>query len=367
MNQFLAGTFPITVEPTQSLTTEIERGRLLSSPAWGRVFTDHMLTMRFSKERGWHEGKIEKLKPFQLPPATMAIHYGLQVFEGLKVYRQPDGGASLFRPEANARRLNRSASRLAMQGLPDGVFVASVEAFASYERDWISAVPGAALYLRPFIIGVDDALGIRAGEQFLYSIIASPVNSYFEGDSPAVSVWISENYSRAANGGTGSAKCGGNYAAGLLALAEGRAHNCDQVVFLDASERKWIEEFGAMNAFFVFDDGSLVTPPLNGNILAGVTRDSLITLSRDMGLEVHERPYSIDEWEADAKSGRLRETLACGTAAVVTAIGRVKGEHREFAIGDGLTGPITARLRRSLTDIQYGFAPDNHGWQHRIY
>ena len=357
--------FPLERNPKP--TPPAERERLLQNPTWGRVFTDHIFTLRFAPERGWYDARIEPRKTFALHPGAMVLHYALEVFEGLKAYRQPDGGAALFRPDANARRLNNSAGRLAIPALPDGMFVESVRALGRVERDWISSADGAALYLRPFIVCTEVALGVKPGEEFLYGVIASPVSGYFKGGAPAVSVWVSEDYTRAAPGGTGAAKCGGNYAAGLLAQAQARREGCDQVVFLDAAERRWVEEFGAMNAFFVFDDGSLLTPPLSGAILPGITRDSLITLALDLGHVVREEPYSIDQWQADAQTGRLSEAFACGTAAVVTPVGRVKGRRHGFNIGDGSAGPVTLRLKTALTDIQFGRASDPYGWLDRLF
>ena len=227
--------------------------------------------------------------------------------------------------------------------------------------------PDGSLYLRPFMIGTDIGLGAKPSSEFLYCVIASPVGSYFKGGAAAVTLWVSDNFTRAAPGGTGAAKCGGNYAASFAAQTEGQREGCDQVVFLDAVERKWVEELGGMNVFFVFDDGSLQTPPLTGTILPGVTRNSLLTLGRDLGFQVREEPYAMDQWEADASSGRLREAFACGTAAVVTPIGKVKGRRHGFTVGDGGTGPITTRLKAALTDIQFGRAPDPHGWVDRLF
>jgi len=352
---------------SQQLLQAGERTRLLENPAWGEVFTDHMFVMDYHRERGWHDGKITPCQPFSLHPGAMVFHYGLDIFEGLKAYRQPDGGGALFRPEENARRFDNSARRLAMPDLPDGLFLASVRALASQERDWIPNAEGASLYLRPFMISTEVALGVRPGDHFRYAILASPVTSYFKAGASAVTVWVSDDYIRAAPGGTGAAKCGGNYASGLAAQAQARQQGCDQVVFLDAIERRWIEEFGAMNAFFVMADNTLLTPPLSDTILAGITRDTLITLARDLGYTVHETRYSIDQWQTDARSGQLREAFACGTAAVITPVGSVKGRRHDFTIADGNAGPVTQRLKRALTDIQFGHAQDPHGWQTRLF
>ncbi|HEX8048879.1 branched-chain amino acid aminotransferase [Rhizobium sp.] len=344
-----------------------EREALLQNPGFGRVFTDHMATIRYSEGRGWHDGKIEARKAFSLDPATLVFHYGQEIFEGMKAYRLPDGGATLFRPDANARRFRNSATRLAMAPLPEELFLESVRELVKIDRDWIPTTDGAALYLRPFMIATESLLGVKPSADYIYCVIASSVGAYFKGGASAVTIWLSENYTRAAPGGTGEAKCGGNYAASLSAQAEATREGCDQVVFLDAVERRFVEELGGMNVFFVFDDGSLQTPPLTGTILPGITRDSLIILARELGLTVREEPYAIDQWQADATSGRLREAFACGTAAVVTPIGKLKGRTHNFTIGDGGAGPVTIRLKAALLDIQNGRTPDKHGWLERLF
>jgi branched-chain amino acid aminotransferase len=358
-------TFDIQKNPNPA--TASEREALLQNPGFGRIFTDHMVTIRYSQDRGWHSAKIEPRKALALDPATVVLHYAQEIFEGMKAYHLPDGGAALFRPSANARRFQNSAERLAMPRLPEELFVESVRELVKIEREWIPTAEGASLYLRPFLIGTEVALGTKPSAEYIYCVIASPVASFFKGGGSAVTLWVSENFTRAAPGGTGAAKCGGNYAASLAALAEGQREGCDQVVFLDAVEKRWIEELGGMNVFFVFDDGSLQTPPLTGTILPGITRDSLIKLGRDMGLTVREEPYSIERWQADAESGRLRESFACGTAAVVTPIGKVKGRKHSFTIGDGNAGATTQRLKAALTDIQFGRAPDKNEWLDRLF
>jgi branched-chain amino acid aminotransferase len=255
-----------------------------------------------------------------------------------------------------------------MPALPEELFLQAVRELVKLDREWIPSTQGSSLYLRPFMIATEVVLGVKPSAEYLFCVIACPVGAYFKGGaSAAVTIWVSDSYTRAAPGGTGEAKCGGNYAASLVAQAEATREGCDQVVFLDAVERRWIEELGGMNVFFVFDDGSLQTPPLTGTILPGITRDSLITLARDMGLTVREEPYSIDQWQADAQSGRLREAFACGTAAVVTPIGTVKGRKHNFTIGDGGAGSVTTRLKTALVDLQQGRAPDPHGWLDRLF
>jgi branched-chain amino acid aminotransferase len=361
------GTTSLDLERHPAPATAGEREAMLASPGFGRVFSDHMAVARFTEERGWHDFKIVPHAPFSMPPTSLVLHYAQEIFEGLKAYRLPDGGAALFRPGANARRFRHSARRLAMAELPEEFFLQSVRELVRIDRDWIPDADGAALYLRPFQIADEAALGMKPSASYRYCVVASAVGAYFKGGAPAVTLWATRDYSRAAPGGTGDAKCGGNYAASLAAQAEAIREGCDQVVFLDALERRWVEELGGMNVFFVFDDGSLQTPPLGGTILAGVTRDSLIVLARDLGMAVREEPYALDQWQADAKSGRLREAFACGTAAVVTPIGAVRGRDHDFTIGDGGAGLVTERLRKALVDIQRGLAPDRHSWLDRLF
>jgi branched-chain amino acid aminotransferase len=349
-------------EPASEPVPADERARRLADPGFGRVFTDHMALIEYDEEHGWNGARITARKSFELDPATPVLHYAQEIFEGLKAYHRPDGKAALFRPDANARRFVSSARRMAMPELPEEMFLESIRALVRTERDWIPGTEDGSLYLRPFMFASGAFLGVRPSSQYTYAVIASAVGAYFKGDAPSVSLWVTREYTRAAPGGTGAAKCGGNYAASLIAQAEAIRHGCDQVVFLDAVQRRWVEELGGMNVFFVFDDGSLQTPPLTDTILAGITRDSLLRLARDMGMTVREDPYSIEQWEADARSGRLTEAFACGTAAVVTPIGSVKGADGEFTIGGQSTGPLTMRLRSALVDIQRGAAPDPYDW-----
>ena len=358
----LAVTSTFALEPSTTPVPAAERAERIANPGFGRVFTDHMAIVRFTREEGWHQPRITARRPLEMETASSVLHYAQEIFEGLKAYRRPNGGAALFRPDANARRFNESARRMAMPDLPEELFLESVRALVRADRDWIPDREDGALYLRPFLFASEVFLGVKPADEYLYAVIASSVGAYFRGGAPAVTLWATREYSRAAPGGTGAAKCGGNYAASLIAQAEATREGCDQVVFLDAIERRWVEELGGMNIFFVFDDGSLQTPPLSGTILAGITRDSIIRLARDIGLTVREEPYSIDQWQADATSGKLTESFACGTAAVVTPIGRVRGAALDFAIGGQSAGPLTQRLRAALVDIQYGRAADPYGW-----
>ncbi len=343
-----------------------DRTASLADPGFGRVHTDHMAIVRYSETRGWYDAQVSARAPLTLDPATAVLHYAQEIFEGLKAYRLVDGGTALFRPDANARRFAASARRLAMPELPEALFVESVRALVRADRDWFPSIDGGSLYLRPFMFASEAFLGVKPSSEYLYLVIASAVGNYFKSGAPAISLWVSQDYTRAAPGGTGAAKCGGNYAASLAAQAEAIRSGYDQVVFLDAVERRWVEELGGMNLFFVFADGSMTTPPLSGTILPGITRDSLITLARDDGLTVREEPYALDQWHADAESGFLTEAFACGTAAVVTPVASVTGPAGKFTMGAGGPGQTTQRLRDRLVGIQRGIAPDPHGWVQRL-
>jgi branched-chain amino acid aminotransferase len=341
------------------------RAEVLANPGFGSRFTDHMVTIDWSEAEGWHNATLAPYGPIPLDPAASVLHYAQEIFEGLKAYRHPDGSMALFRPEANAARFNASARRLAMPEIPEALFLAAIEELVGADAAWFPTVEGGSLYLRPFMIATEAFLGVRPAKAYKFVVIASPAGNYFKSGAPAVSIWVSD-YTRAAPGGTGAAKCGGNYAASLVPTAEAFAKGHDQVLFLDAAEHKWIEELGGMNLFFAFADGSLSTPPLSGTILAGVTRDSLIQLAREEGLNVREEPYSLAQWRADAESGKLIEAFACGTAAVVTPVGKVAGRDGEFTIGSGGPGQLTGKLKARLTAIQRGEEADSHGWVHRI-
>jgi branched-chain amino acid aminotransferase len=359
-----AHSFPITANPNAKNAGE--RDALIADPGFGKIFTDHMAVVRYSADAGWHDAAIIPYGPLSLDPASAALHYAQEIFEGLKAYRLADGAMALFRPDANAARFNASAARMAMPALPDGLFVDACAALISVDKGWFPPVDGGSLYLRPFMIANDVFLGVRPATNYLFMVIASPVGNYFKSGAPAISLWVSQDYTRAAPGGTGAAKCGGNYAASLAAQAQAIEKGFDQVVFLDAVERRFVEELGGMNLFFIHADGSIITPPLGGTILPGITRDAIIQLARGEGLTVREEPYAIDQWRSDAESGQLLETFACGTAAVVTPVGKVTAADYSFTIGSGGPGQVTQRLRQRLVDIQRGTAPDSFGWVHRI-
>ncbi|HZG91717.1 MAG TPA: branched-chain amino acid aminotransferase [Pseudonocardia sp.] len=348
----------------------VRRAEIVADPGFGRYFTDHMVTVRWTAGEGWHDPKVQPYGPIMLDPASMVLHYGQEIFEGLKAYQQPDGSVASFRPDANAARFRTSAARLAMPQLPDELFLGSLAELLAVDRAWVPPAGGEeSVYLRPFLIATEVGLGVRPAAEYLYMLIASPAGAYFPGGVRPVDVWLCTDYTRAAPGGTGTAKCGGNYAASLLPQAQAAEHGCAQVAYLDAAERTWVEEMGGMNLFYVLGSGDaveVVTPELSGSILAGITRDSLLVLAKELGCQVTERKISAQEWLDGCADGRITEVFACGTAAVITPVGRVKHNDGEVAVGDGGTGPVTTRLRDLLTAIQRGTAPDTHSWMHTL-
>jgi branched-chain amino acid aminotransferase len=356
---------PFTRTPHPHPATPERVAEVLAKPGFGQHFTDHMVTIRWNREKGWHDAEVGPYSSLSLDPAAMVLHYGQAIFEGLKAYRQPDGSIASFRPEANAERFRSSARRMAMPELPDELFLESVRQILAVDSRWVPAAEEESLYLRPFMISTEKGLGVRPASEYLYVLIASPAGSYFAGGVRPVSVWLSTEYVRAAPGGTGAAKFAGNYAASLVAQAQAAEKGCDQVVWLDAVERRWVEEMGGMNLFFVFGD-KVVTPELTGTLLPGITRSSLLQLASDLGLTVEERRISTDEWEKANASGELTEVFACGTAAVITPVGHVKHAGGEFDVADGGTGSVTMKLRERLTGLQHGHVADNHGWMTKL-
>ncbi|MEA1648391.1 branched-chain amino acid aminotransferase [Nitrospirillum sp. BR 11164] len=356
-----------TIDRTSNPTDDATRARILENPGFGKVFTDHMVTIRWTEGQGWHDAKVTARVPFALDPAAAVLHYAQEIFEGMKAYRAADGGVTLFRPDANARRFRESAERMAMPLISEELFLEAVEQLVRIDQAWIPGGEGGSLYIRPFMFANEAFLGVRPASEYIFCVIACPVGAYFKGGAKAITIWAPENYTRAAPGGTGAAKCGGNYAASLIAQLEASKHGCDQVVFLDAAEHRWIEELGGMNVFFVRDDGSLLTPPLSGTILPGITRDSIIQLARSLGHTVVEEPYSLAQWKEDAATGRVREAFACGTAAVLAPIGTVRTGQGDFVIGNGEGGSTTASLRERLVGMQRGSqAPLVDGWIRRV-
>ncbi|SDP30582.1 branched-chain amino acid aminotransferase [Actinacidiphila guanduensis] len=355
----------IELKPSAHPLSDAEREAILASPGFGRHFTDHMVTIKWTEGRGWHDGQLVPYAPLSLDPANMTLHYAQTIFEGLKAYRQPDGSVATFRPEANAERFQNSARRLAMPELPVETFIEACEVLVRQDRAWVPSQGEASLYLRPFMIATEVGLGVRPANEYLFILIASPAGAYFSGGVKPVSVWLSEEYVRAAPGGTGAAKTGGNYAASLVAQAQAIEQGCDQVVWLDAIERRWIEEMGGMNLYFVYGS-RIVTPELSGSLLPGITRDSLLTIAADLGYEVAEGRISVEDWKAANEDGSLTEVFACGTAAVITPVGSVKSTRANWTVADGEPGAVTMRLRAALLDIQTGQAPDKHGWMHPL-
>jgi branched-chain amino acid aminotransferase len=351
--------------------SQSRRADILEAPGFGKHFTDHMVIADYTVDKGWHDANVVPYGPIALDPSAMVLHYAQEIFEGLKAYRQSDGTIASFRPDANAARLQRSAHRLAMPELSTEDFMGSLRALLAADHDWVPPAGGeSSLYLRPFMIATEPGLGVRPASEYRYILIASPAGAYFPRGVHPVSVWLSTEYVRAAPGGTGAAKFGGNYAASLLAQAQAAEHGCDQVVWLDAIERRFVEEMGGMNLFFVFGSGAdarLVTPELSGSLLPGITRESLLQLATDAGFDVTERKISIEELRKGVASGDITEVFACGTAAVITPVGHVKGDVDDYTIADGKPGEVTMALRDTLTGIQRGTFADTHGWMTTLH
>lgn len=361
--------FARTAHPSPA--TAEARSAILADPGFGRHFTDHMVSIDYTAADGWTAPQVLPYGSFQIDPAAMVLHYGQAIFEGLKAYRQPDGSINSFRIDANAERFRNSARRMAMPELPDELFIGSVTELLDVDNAWVPEAGGeSSLYLRPFMFSTEAGLGVRPASEYKYLLIASPAGAYFPRGVKPVSVWLSTEYVRAAPGGTGAAKFAGNYAASLVAQAQAAEQGCDQVVWLDAIERRYVEEMGGMNLFFVFGSGSdarLVTPELSGSLLPGITRNSLLSLAIDSGFAVDERKISTDEWRKLAASGEITEVFACGTAAVITPVGSVKSAEGEFTIADGEPGEVTMALRDTLTGIQRGTFADIHGWMTTLH
>ncbi|HEU4850271.1 MAG TPA: branched-chain amino acid aminotransferase [Terrimesophilobacter sp.] len=342
-----------------------ERAEILANPGFGKFFTDHMVDICWSVGGGWHRPRVQPYGPISLDPAAAVLHYGQEIFEGMKAYRHADGSIWTFRPEANAGRMRRSAERLALPELPLEYFVDSLRQLIAVDADWVPSAPETSLYLRPFMFAKEAFLGVRPAEKVAYYVIGSPAGAYFHGGIAPVSIWLSTTYARAGKGGTGAAKTGGNYASSLIAQAEASENGCAQVMFLDSSEGKYLEELGGMNIVLVYKDGTLVTPQ-SDSILEGITRDSILQLARDRGHTVEERRVTIDEWREGSASGDIVEVFACGTAAVVTPIAQLKAADFTIGSADAPAGELTMALRQELTDIQYGRAEDRHGWLTRL-
>lgn len=359
-----------TLERSSTPRSDEQREEILANPGFGKYYTDHMVSIEYDQDRGWHDAKVMPYGPITLDPATNFIHYGQSIFEGMKAYRHADGHLRTFRPLKNAERFQNSARRLAMPELPVEVFVQSLVNLMRVDGDWVPGDTEKSLYLRPFMFSTEVGLGVKPADSYRYLLIASPAGAYFPRGVAPVSVWLTPDYVRAAVGGTGEAKCAGNYAASLVAQAEASMHGCDQVVWLDANEHEWVEEMGGMNLFFVFGSGDaarLVTPPLTGSLLPGVTRDSIKVLAHsNLGIPVSEEPISVTQWKAACESGEITEVFACGTAAVITPVAKVKYGEGEFTVGGGEPGEVTMALRDTLTGIQRGTFADTHDWMTRL-
>ncbi len=349
---------------SSSPATAEQRAEILANPVFGHYFVDHQVLAEHDGH-SWGNHRIEAMGTWQVHPAAAVYHYGQEIFEGLKAYRREDGSVWLFRPEANAARFARSAERLCMPPLPVEDFVSGVRQLVALEADWVPDAAGEqSLYIRPFMVASEPYLGVRPAKGYTFSVIASPVGAYY--DQP-VTLWLTPDYTRAAPGGTGEAKCGGNYAASLAAANQAEANGCGQVLWTDGAERKYIEECGTMNFMFITSDGELVTPELNGSILPGITRDSLLKLAPLHGLTPVEARVSVEALFDGVQSGQIVEALACGTAAVVTPIVGFKAPGDiHHVVRDGRPGPITRELRKHLVEIQYGRAEDPFGWTQRV-
>ena len=359
----------ISTTATGTPTPDERLSEILANPGFGNFFTDHMLTVEWTPDAGWHAARIEPYAPLSIDPAAAVLHYAQETFEGMKAYRHPDGSVWSFRPEENAARMARSSRRLALPVLPEDDFVACVDALVAADERWVPTPEGGekSLYLRPFMFASEVFLGVRPAQHVTFMVIASPAGAYFKGGVKPVTLWLTEEYTRAGRGGMGAAKTGGNYASSLVAQQEAIAQGCDQVVFLDAQELTYVEELGGMNLYFVHADGRVVTPA-TGTILEGITRASIIELLGKLGHHVEERRFSIQEWKDGVTSGEITEVFACGTAAVVTPVGELKweGGHAPAASGVGAEDALWTRVRRQLVDIQFGRAEDTFGWMHRI-
>lgn len=356
------------VRPNPHPVPQRQRDEILANPGFGTRFTDHMAVATWTKADGWHDDAVVPYGPFSMDPASAVLHYGQEIFEGLKAYRHPDGSVRLFRPEANARRFTNSARRLALPRLPEDDFLASIEALVREDRQWVPDPSGErSLYLRPFMFASEAFLGVRPASRVTYAVIASPAGAYFASGVKPVNIWITTKYSRAGAGGTGAAKCGGNYASSLLPQEEAAAHDCSQVLFADAGNHRYVEELGGMNLYLVNKEGDLVTPELSGSILEGVTRSSILALAAERGLNPVERKVEMTEMIEGIKSGDVREVFACGTAAVITPVASFLDEFGgKFVVGDGNVGRHTDSMRKELVDIQYGRVKDTHGWMHKV-
>ncbi|HEX5335569.1 MAG TPA: branched-chain amino acid aminotransferase [Propionicimonas sp.] len=356
--------FPLHANPAPASDDDV--ARVLADPGFGDYFTDHMTVATWTSEGGWGEAEVRPYGPFLLDPAAAVLHYAQEVFEGMKAYRHADGSIHLFRPEANARRFQASAARLMLPELAVEDFVTAVTELVRADARWVPEATGErSLYLRPFMFASEVFLGVRAAQRVTFSVIASPAGPYFKGGVKPVDIWVTDTYARAGVGGTGAAKCGGNYAASLIAQYEGYEHGCSQVLFIEAADKDRVEELGGMNVFLITADGRLVTPALTGTILEGITRDTILDVAADLGLTPEERRITPEELFDGIADGTTVEAFSCGTAAVVTPIGAFKSTKGEWRLPEN-GSPKTLALRNAILDIQYGRVPDTHGWLQQV-
>lgn len=335
-----------------------------SQLGFGKIFTDRMLLIEWTSAKGWHDARVKPYEPFIMDPATLVLHYAQEIFEGLKAYKWQDGRVALFRPEMNARRMNLSADRLCMPEIPEDLFVKGVEKLVSLEKDWIPTTAGTSLYIRPTMIAVEPVLGIKTSDQFYFYVILSPVGQYYAAGFNPINIMVEDRFVRAVPGGTGDAKTGGNYASSLKAGLEAKQKGYDQVLWLDGRENRYIEEVGAMNMFFVYGK-HIVTAPLHGSILAGITRDSVLKLALKLGYTTEERLIDVNELMADIKSGKVTEAFGSGTAAVISPVGKLCYKDESASIGSGV-GSVSQKLYDTLTGIQTGKIEDEFGWMYFV-
>lgn len=356
-------------EPRSPRMSPAERAQRLADTSFGTALTEHMVSLRWTESRGWHDGRLLPYGPLELSPATLALHYGQSIFEGLKAFRLARGGVAAFRPDAHARRFQASARRLMMPELPVALFLDAVSEVVRHDRSWLPDDPNMSLYLRPVLYASEATLALRSATEFHFLLMAFVTEGFFGPRIRPVTVWLCEDFARAAPGGTGAAKFGGNYAGAFLAQAQAAENDCDQVVWLDAASREWVEEMGGMNLWFVYGEGPsarLVTPPLDGTILPGVTRDCLLRLAPELGLPVSEARVSVDDWQAGCRDGDITEVFACGTAARISPVGEVRSARGSWSVPDPGHRPVTTALSSLLFGIQRGEVPDRHGWLHVV-
>lgn len=348
---------PLTPEQTKPVVT---------SSAFGKVFSNRMYSQKWTVDKGWHDAEIGPYKPIVLDPSSAVFHYGQEIFEGTKAYRRADGHINLFRPWENAARFNRSAKRMAMQGVDPESHVEAIAELVRLEHEWVPAVDGSSLYIRPTLIATEAALGVHASGSYLHFIIVGPAGAYFASGFNPVGVLIADEYVRAVRGGTGAAKTGGNYAASMIAGDLAAAKGYQQVLWLDGVEQRYVEEVGAMNVCFVYGGKTIKTPLLSGSILEGITRDSLLRLAPDLGYPITEERIDVHDILRDIASGAITEAFGVGTAAVIAPIGRFGFRDKEYVVGGNAAGPVAKHLYKSLTDIQYGRVADPYGWTMKI-